>query len=120
MHVLKVKSVEKKAIGNENTSKLEKFLRENPDLRSYLQEVVEKIVENKAKAPLMAKISSIFFKCWLFHSANLERFYATGLLTGRVIAIHCPYEPGCIICKKYPDGWDCWTTVYCRITITDP
>lgn len=118
---LKGSECENYSVGNENTTILENYLRENVDLRPYLQELVEKIVKDKDNSLEMAKVASIFLKCWLQDALNVKKLYSAGLIKTAVFIVHCPFPEGCIICKIYRDGdvW-CWASPYCRKSITDP
>lgn len=108
------------AIGNNKISELLKFLEENPQYPSYLQELVNKIVENKDKSLEMAKIASIFIKNWLHTVVNVNKFYSSGLVNIRLVGGHCRVDECCLVkcfrerdCRTY-----CWTK--CHILITDP
>lgn len=89
-------------ISNNNTRILQKYLLDNEDLYSYLQELVNKIAENKSQNENMAKIAAIFIKNWLIQGINPKVFYNKGIISKIELQVHCVSPSGmeCYICKR--------------------
>lgn len=106
-------------VGNDKTSELILFLKNNPQYASYLQELVNKIVENKEKSPEMAKIAAIFIKNWLHSIVNIRAFSKFGLIQVMLVGGHCGTDECCIV-KSRRDGTVtyCWTK--CHYLYIDP
>jgi len=106
--------------GNQNMTILETYFLNHPEIHPYMQELVNKIIEAKDKAPDMAKAAAIVMKSWMQSSLNPKAFYSSGLVFRSVWLYHCR-SAECWVTKRRADGT--LTTehsYYCQITMTDP
>jgi hypothetical protein len=91
-------------LGNKKMTDLENYLISHPESHPYLQELVNRIVENKDQAPTMARVAAIFMNSWMQGGVNLRRFYGSGMLFRTIFIIHCKIPGGCMVEKRRPDG----------------
>lgn len=107
-------------ISNPKISELVNYFERNTEYAPYLQELVNKINENKDSAYEMARASAIFFKNWFVTIVNLDSFYQSGLIFTKMVGGHCKTDECCMV-KCYKSGRCenyCWPK--CNRLYADP
>lgn len=106
---------------NDKISELVRYFENNSNYAPYLQELLNKIVENKDTSYDMARVSAIFIKDLLFSIINVDKLYSSGLVFGKLAGGHCKYDECCITKYWSKTGK---TETYCwpkyGTLITDP